>query len=108
MENLIFYIYEFGYPIFLLLFVVGSAIHYKNDRNLVSVGVLAGFSLMFAGHLLQNYGPSEISYTEERTAHIRYTWLFSVGHYASGLGILLASACYLLRAKKNASYKIAQ
>lgn len=107
MENLIFYIYEFGYPIFLLLFVVGSAIDFKNDRNLVLAGVLAGFSLMFAGHLLQNYGPSEISYTEERTAHIRYTWLFSVGHYASILGIFLASACYLLRAKRNAAYKTA-
>jgi hypothetical protein len=105
MNNLIFYIYEFGYPIFLLLFVVGSAIHFKNDRNLVSAGVLVGFSLMFAGYLLQNYGPSNISYTEDRTAHIRYTWLFSVGYYASGLGTFLASACYLLIAKRNTSPK---
>ena len=107
MENLSFYIYEFGYPFFLLFFVVGSAIHLKNERNLVSAGVLVGFSLMLAGYFLQNYGPSDISYTEDRTAHIQFTWLFSVGHYASGLGTFLASACYLIRAKRNASYKTA-
>ncbi len=108
MENFSFYIYEFGHPFSLLFFVIGSTIHLKSDRTPASIGALAGFSLMFAGYLLQNYGPSDITYSEDRTAHIQYTWLFSVGRYASGLGTLLASACYLLRAKKNASYKPVQ
>ena len=105
MDYFSFYIYQFGYPVFILLFVVGSGIHLKADRNLLSAGVLMGFTLMLAGNLLQNYGPSDISYSQDRTAHIQYTWLFTAGHYASGLGMLLASACYLLKAMRYASCK---
>jgi hypothetical protein len=102
MNEAMYYASKYGYPIVLAFFVIGSAVIANKDREKLSVGVLAGFFLLFIGHCLQNYGPQEVVYTQDH-ARITFTWLFSVGSFSSGLGLFMASVCYLTKSIKHAS-----
>ena len=94
----------YGYPIFLGIFVAASIISLKNDMSKVNTGLFVGFTLLFLGYCLQNYGPKEITYTDSNDAIIHYTWAFTVGQASSIVGLGLASIIYFIKclARNNA------
>ena len=98
MEEIYRILLLFSYPISLTMFAVGSIVLLYKDRGLVNVWVCFGFVLLLAGYLLQNYGPSDISYDEQGNAIIQYSWAFTLGRISAAMGIILAASSYLFKA----------
>lgn len=91
MANFEHYLILYVYPIALFVFVVGSLLAFRNRKDITSLSLLVGFSMVLIGNLIKNYGPSEVTYMESGNAIVKFTFLFNLGTYLGLIGILVAN-----------------
>ena len=97
------YLLIFTYPIALFIFVFGSLLAYRRTKFASALSLLIGFTMLLVGHLIKNYGPQEVTYTESGSAIIQYTFLFSLGSFLVIIGILVAAISYILFVRKSSA-----